>query len=96
MKTMTCRQVGGACAKVFRADSFEEIAELSRQHGMEMVRRQDRAHIEAMNRMRVRMERPGAMQEWLEAKRRDFDALPEDGRDGDDKQEKDTAPVSGA
>jgi predicted small metal-binding protein len=33
MKTMNCRQVGGACEKEFRASSFDEIAEMSKQHG---------------------------------------------------------------
>lgn len=36
MKTMTCKQLGGACDKEFSANTFEEIAELSKQHGMEM------------------------------------------------------------
>ena len=33
---MTCIQLGGACDKKFQADSFEEIAKMSKQHGMEM------------------------------------------------------------
>jgi len=28
--TTTCKQLGGACDKVFQADTFEEIAELSK------------------------------------------------------------------
>ena len=35
VKTMTCRQLGGACDAVFRAQSFEDMAKLSKQHGME-------------------------------------------------------------
>jgi predicted small metal-binding protein len=35
MKTMKCNQLGGACEKEFQANSFEEIAEMSKQHGME-------------------------------------------------------------
>lgn len=34
MKTMTCKQLGGACDKEFHAQTFEEMAELSKQHGM--------------------------------------------------------------
>lgn len=78
MKTMTCEQLGGACKEKFRAESFDEMAELSKQHGMEMAQKNDEAHLEAMNRMRGLMEKPGAMQEWFEAKRQEFDALPED------------------
>jgi predicted small metal-binding protein len=39
MKMMTCKQLGGACDKEFRANSFEEIAEMSKQHGMEMFQK---------------------------------------------------------
>jgi hypothetical protein len=34
MKGMTCRQLGGACDLVFLAQSFGEMAEQSKQHGM--------------------------------------------------------------
>ena len=34
---MTCRKFGGACDKAFTADSFEEMAEMSMAHGMEIV-----------------------------------------------------------
>ena len=36
MKTMTCDQLGGACKETFQAETFEEMAELSKQHGMAM------------------------------------------------------------
>ena len=39
MKTMTCRQLGGACELEFRANTFEEMAELSKKHGMEMFQK---------------------------------------------------------
>ena len=42
MKTMTCKQLGGACDKEFHANSFEEMAELSKRHGMEMFQKGDR------------------------------------------------------
>jgi len=32
---MTCNQLGGACEKEFRAETFEEMAKMSKQHGME-------------------------------------------------------------
>jgi len=77
MKTMTCNQLGGACDKAFHAETFEAMAELSKQHGMEMFQQQDAAHLEAMNKMQVLMQTPGAMEEWFDAKRREFDSLPE-------------------
>ena len=78
MKTMTCKQLGGACDEVFRANSFEEIAEMSKQHGMEMFQKSDEAHLKAMNEMKDLMKNPDAMKEWFESKRMEFDALLED------------------
>ena len=75
---MTCKQLGGACDEVFRAGTFDEMAELSKQHGMAMFAQQDAAHLEAMNRMKALMEDSQAMQAWFEDKRRAFDSLPDD------------------
>ena len=36
MKTLTCKQLDGACDKEFNANTFEKIAEMSKKHGMEM------------------------------------------------------------
>ena len=78
MKTMTCRQLGGACERKFRAASFAEIAEMSKQHGMEMLQSKDEAHIRAMNEMKRLMQKPGAMADWFASKEREFEATPED------------------
>ena len=77
MKTMSCRQLGGACERIFHANSFEEIAEMSKQHGMEMYKISDAAHLNAMNAMQQLMQKPDAMSAWFEGKRKEFDALPE-------------------
>jgi len=74
---MTCKQLGGACDKEFRANSFDEIAEQSKKHGMEMFQKGDQAHINAMNQMRELMKTPDAMNDWFDNKRKEFDALPE-------------------
>ena len=55
MKTMTCKQLGGACNQEFHANTFEEMAELSKQHGMEMFNKGDKAHMDAMNDMQQLM-----------------------------------------
>lgn len=78
MKTMTCKQLGGACDKAFQAATFEQLAELSKQHAMEMFQQQDQAHLKAITDVQLMMQTPGAMQEWLESKREEFNALPED------------------
>jgi predicted component of type VI protein secretion system len=78
MKTMTCKQLGGACDKTFQAETFEQIAEMSKAHGMEMFQQQDQAHLKAITDVQLMMQKPGAMREWFETKRREFDGLPED------------------
>lgn len=78
MKTMTCQQLGGACEQQFRAETFEEIAQLSQQHGREMHQKQDAAHMKAMAEVQKLMQRPDDMKAWFESKRLEFEALPED------------------
>ncbi|MGX9517354.1 DUF1059 domain-containing protein [Vibrio mediterranei] len=75
MKSMTCRQLGGACDLVFEAETFEQIAELSKRHGMEMYQKQDPAHLDAMNKIQAMMQNPEEMKAWYEEKKREFDAL---------------------
>jgi hypothetical protein len=78
MKTMSCKQLGGACVKEFHANSFDEIAEMSKQHGMEMFQKNDETHLKAMNDMQELMQKPEAMNDWFNNKRKEFEALPED------------------
>ena len=73
---MTCKQLGGACDMIFQAETFEEIAELSKQHGTEMFKIQDKAHLEAMNKMQELMKSPESMQKWFMNKKAEFEALP--------------------
>jgi len=78
MKTMTCKQLGGACDTTFQAETFEKIAELSKKHAMEMFEKGDADHLKAMEEMKMLMQSPDAMQDWFDNKRRQFDALTED------------------
>lgn len=78
MKAMTCKQLGGTCDEIFNANSFDEIAEMSKKHGMEMFQQGDEDHLKAMDDMKELMKNPDAMKEWFEARRKEFDALPED------------------
>ena len=75
MKKMTCQQLGGACDLEFEAATFEEIAGMSKKHGMEMFQKGDAAHLKAMNEMQTLMKTPEAMQEWFDGKRKEFEAL---------------------
>jgi hypothetical protein len=76
MKTMTCKQLGGACDKEFNANTFEEIAEMSKKHGMELFQKGDEPHLKAMNEMQELMKSPDTIKEWFENKRKEFNALP--------------------
>jgi len=78
MKTMSCKQLGGACDKKFHANTFEEIVELSKAHGMEMFQQQDKDHLEAMKKIQALMQKPEAMVEWFESKHKEFDTLADD------------------
>ncbi len=75
MKTMTCKDLAGACDAEFHADTFDEMAEMSKKHGMEMIGQGDQAHIDAMEKMKELMRDPEAMKEWFETVRKRFDSL---------------------
>ena len=77
MKTMTCKQLGGACDLEFKANTFEEMAQLSKSHGREMFQKGDQAHLLAMQEMQQTMQSPDAMNNWMEEKRKLFASLPE-------------------
>lgn len=78
MKTMTCKQLGGACDLAFQAETFEEMAEKSKMHGMEMFQKQDPEHLEAMQKVMVLMQQPEKMQAYFDEKRREFEQQPDD------------------
>lgn len=77
MKKMTCKQLGGACDLEFTAATFEEIAAMSKKHGMEMFQSGDGAHLQAMKEMQELMKTPEQMNAWFGNKRNEFDALPD-------------------
>ncbi|MBR9680555.1 MAG: DUF1059 domain-containing protein [Candidatus Altiarchaeota archaeon] len=78
MKTLTCKQLGGACDLEFHAETFEEMAELSKYHGMKMHGEGDKSHIDAMKDMMKLIEDPNNMQKWFSDKKQEFDKLPQD------------------
>ena len=74
MKSMSCNQLGGACDQVFTAETFEEMAAQSQQHGKEMYAANDTAHMEAMGKM-MELMKSGEMETWMAARKSEFDAL---------------------
>ncbi len=75
MKKMTCKQLGGACDVEFLRESFDEIANQSKKHGMEMFQKGDTAHIDAMNKMQKMMKEPSEFAKWFESKKDEFNNL---------------------
>ena len=51
---------------------------MSKQHAMEMLQQKDAAHLKTMSDMQALMNRPDAMKEWFDGKKKEFEALPED------------------
>lgn len=71
---MTCSALGGACDEVFQAETFEEISQLSMQHGKQMFAQNDQAHIKAMESMQILMQN-GEIDAWMQQKRNEFNSL---------------------
>ena len=78
MRAMTCKQLNGACDKEFHANTFEEMAQLSKQHGMEMYQKGDKNHIKKMNEMMDIMKDSKKMKKCMDNMRKDFDESPEE------------------
>ncbi len=78
MKTMTCKQLGGACDKSFTSNTFEGMVELSKVHGMEMFAAQDAGHMQAMMKIQALMQNPEALKQWFDTKKLEFEALTDD------------------
>ena len=77
MKTMTCKDLAGACDAEFHAETFDDMAEISKKHAMEMLEKGDQAHVDAMEKMKGLMGDPEAMKEWFETVQKKFDSLSE-------------------
>jgi uncharacterized iron-regulated protein len=77
MKKMTCSELGGACDLEFKAETFDEMAEMSKNHGMEMFQKGDQPHLDAMDKMKDLMKEPDAIEKWFEEKKKQFEEAPE-------------------
>lgn len=73
---MTCEELGGACGLEFHAETFDEMAKMSMEHGKEMFQKADGPHLEAMEEM-MALRETGNMAEWFDNKRAEFDDLPD-------------------
>ena len=78
MKTMTCRQLGGACDLPLTAASADEVIQQQDQHLKDVVAAGDTAHEPALADMKARWRRPLSGMKWYMQTKRDFAALAED------------------
>lgn len=74
MKSMTCKQLAGACDVVFTADSFEEISAQSQQHWKEMLGANDGPHVTAMEAM-MEIMKSGGMDPWVAERKAELEEI---------------------
>ena len=77
MKTMTCRQLGGACDLRLTGDNADDVIKAQDKHLNEIVAAGDEAHEGALKEMKNRWKHPVAGMGWYRKAKRDFAALPE-------------------
>jgi hypothetical protein len=77
MKTMTCRQLGGACDLALPGETGDEVIKAQDRHLKEVVRGGDTDHQEALDAMKGRWRHPIAGMGWYKQVKRDFAALQE-------------------
>ena len=77
MKTMTCRQLGGACDVAHAGEDHNEIIKSHDQHLRVAVADCHTDHEPALKEMKGRWRRPISGLKWYRQVQRDFDAVPE-------------------
>lgn len=78
MKTMTCRQLGGACDLELRGETADEVIQAQDKHLKEIVAGGDEAHQRARGDMKRRWRNPVKGMGWYKETKRAFAALPDD------------------
>jgi predicted small metal-binding protein len=78
MKTMTCRDLGGACDLELRGETADEVIQQQDQHLKDIVAGGDTAHEAALKDMKGRWKRPISGMKWYKATKADFARRPED------------------
>ena len=76
MKTMTYRQLGGACEQSFQGDTLQDLLEKNKLHMVEMLMQQDEQHIEASRKVKVLMGDIEASKTWYANKQKLFSRYP--------------------
>lgn len=77
MKTMTCKQLGGACDLSLSGSTGDEVIKAQDSHLREIVAQGDTEHQNALQDMKNRWKHPVAGMGWYRQVKRDFKNLPE-------------------
>ncbi len=77
MKTMTCRQLGGACDLELSGNSADDVIKAQDKHLREAVAAGDATHEEALKAMKGRWKNPIKGMGWYKDTKKAFAALPE-------------------
>jgi predicted small metal-binding protein len=75
MKTMTCKQLGGACDLALSGDTADEVIHAQDRHLKETVAAGDSRHEKAAKEMAGRWKHPIAGMGWYRQVKKDFAAL---------------------
>ncbi len=78
MKTMTCRQLGGACDLPLRGETADDVIKAQDKHLREAVASGDATHEDALKAMKGRWKHPIKGMGWYKDTKREFSALPDD------------------
>ena len=78
MKTMTCRQLGGACDLALHGETADEVIKAQDRHLREAVAAGDTTHQQAHDEMKGRWKHPLRGMGWYKDTKREFAGLPED------------------
>ena len=74
MKTMTCKDLGGACDLELRGETADEVIKLQDAHLKGVVAEGDAAHGPALKAMKGRWKHPVSGMRWYNATKREFAA----------------------
>jgi predicted small metal-binding protein len=77
MKTMTCRQLGGACDLELRGETADEVIKAQDKHLRQAVADGDTSHQPALDDMVGRWKHPLKGMGWYRSTKREFAGLPE-------------------
>jgi len=78
MKTMTCKQLGGACDLPLRGGTADEVIKAQDKHLKEAVAAGDTTHEKALAEMKGRWKHPIKGMGWYKNTKREFAELAED------------------